>query len=310
MKRIGLLYFLACSMCAMAQQRPSDEIPITQKAVAVVKAEGYPDFLAVDSDGVWVTNEERVEKFIFGNDRPVMSVSVPAPCGAMATGFGSLWVASFSKKSVYRIDLLSGEITAIIETGLADEQGELSIAVGARSVWLLTNVKGELSRIDPYKNEVVRRIKVLPGSFAAAFGFNAIWITNTASGSVQKIDPKEEKVIATIPVGKAPRFLATGAGAVWSLNQEDGSVSKIDPATNKVISTLDVGATGSGGDIATSDTKVYVRSKNTLLFVIDGATDKVTARYGPPAGSGAVRVENGRVWVTAHDINTIWILNE
>ena len=307
-----LLSIIFCFLFVLAEAQQNTfpaEISIG-KVAAIIKVEGYPDFLAADENGVWVTNDGRVEKFVFGNEKPVMSVSMPTPCGAMAVGFGSLWVTSCETKSLYRIDLLSGKITAIIETGIADSEGELSVAVGAGSVWLLTNVNGELSRIDPHLNKITRRINVLPNSFAVAFGFNAVWITNTASGSVQKIDPNEEKVIATIPVGKTPRFLSVGAGAVWTLNQEDGTVSKINPVNNKMVSTIAVDAIGSGGDIATSDTKVYVRAKSPLLSVIDASTNKVSLRYGPSSGSGAVRVENEKIWITSHDINTIWILNE
>jgi hypothetical protein len=32
------------------------------------------------------------------------------------------------------------------------------------------------------------------------------------------------------------------------------------------------------------------------------------SRYGPPAGSGAVRVAGELVWVTAHDTQTVWVL--
>ena len=286
------------------------EIPITQEAVASIKVEGYPDFLAVDENGVWVTNDGRVEKFIFGNEKPVISASMPTPCGAMTVGFGSLWVTSCATKSLYRIDLLSGKVIAIIETGIADSEGELSIAIGAGSVWLLTNVNGELSKIDPHQNKVIQKIKVLPNSFAVAFGFNSVWITNTENGSIQQIDPIAEKVIATIAVGPTPRFLATGVGAVWTLNQGDGTVSRIDPIISKVISTIALEVSGTGGDIAASANKIYVRAKNILLSVIDPKTNKVITRYGPPAGSGAARVENGRVWITAHDINAIWVLKE
>ena len=286
------------------------ETLIDREALATLKVDGYPDFLASDEEGVWVTNDGRVEKFIFGTATPVMSVTMPAPCGAMATGFGSLWAASCEKKALHRIDLLSGEISAIMETGLADSEGELSIAIGAGSVWLLTHADGQLSRIDPYQNKVIRKIKVAPHSFAVAFGFGSVWVTNTQDGSVQRIDPIKEKVIATIPVGPGPRFLAIGCGAIWILNQGDGTVSRIDPETTKVVSTIAAEVTGTGGDIAAGANKIYVRAKNTLLSIIDPAINKVVVRYGPPAGSGAVRVENGRVWVTAHDINSIWVLKD
>lgn len=43
---------------------------------------------------------------------------------------------------------------------------------------------------------------------------------------------------------------------------------------------------------------------------IDPTSNQIVVHFGPPAGSGAVRVENGRVWITAHDINTIWVMDE
>jgi hypothetical protein len=51
-----------------------------------------------------------------------------------------------------------------------------------------------------------------------------------------------------------------------------------------------------------------VRGTEVLLASIDPVTDRVVTVYGPPAGSGAVRVADDLVWVTAHDTNTIWVL--
>jgi len=31
-------------------------------------------------------------------------------------------------------------------------------------------------------------------------------------------------------------------------------------------------------------------------------------RYGPPSGSGAVIVGAGAVWISAHDVDTVWRL--
>jgi hypothetical protein len=45
-----------------------------------------------------------------------------------------------------------------------------------------------------------------------------------------------------------------------------------------------------------------------MLSAIDPATNRVTERYGPPAGSGAVRVADNLVWVTAHDTQTVYTL--
>src|SRR5207249_7950181 len=181
---------------------------------------------------------------------------------------------------------------AAIPITIADS--EASIAAGEGGVWVMTDRKGVLSRIDPTTNKVVAQVPVKPNSFAAMAGFGAIWVTNTGelrsteNGSVQRIDPKTNSVVATIAVRNQPRFLAVGEGAVWVLNQADGSVSRIDPETNKVVATIEAGVKGFGGDIAAGEGAVWVRGDKVLLVVIDPKTDKVVRRYGPPQGSGAV----------------------
>jgi YVTN family beta-propeller protein len=140
-----------------------------------------------------------------------------------------------------------------------------------------------------------------------------VWITNSAhddesaSGSVQRIDPATNRVTATIRTGPDPRFLAAGEGAVWTFNWADGSVTRIDPRTNTSVD-LPLGVTGGGGDIATGAGRVWVRGVQTLLLTIDPATNEIDRVYGPPEGSGAVRVAEDLVWVTAHDTKTVWVL--
>jgi YVTN family beta-propeller protein len=167
--------------------------------------------------------------------------------------------------------------------------------------------------VDPQTNQVSALIKVAPYSYAAVFGFDSVWITNTGkagsgNGFVQRIDPSTNRVVTTIPVGPIPRFLAAGEGGVWTLNQGDGSVSRIDPSSNTVVATIAAGVDGTGGDIATGAGAVWVRGGKVLLSVIRPDTNRVVERLGPPAGSGAVRVAGKFIWVTAHDIQTVWVL--
>ena len=53
---------------------------------------------------------------------------------------------------------------------------------------------------------------------------------------------------------------------------------------------------------------VWVRVSDALIARIDPTTDTVIERYGPPAGSGSVAADADAVWVSAHDINTVWRL--
>jgi len=323
-----IILFLLIDHTVYSQQDSSlNELEISKVATIVLKLDGFPDFLVSDSNDVWITNVKRVDRLSSKSAKPILSAAIPTPCGAMAVGFGSLWVANCADKSIYRIDRMTGNLVGIIPTGLADKYGELSLAIGAGSVWVLSDSTGILTRIDPVKNVVQAKIKVLPFSYCAAFGYDAVWITNTGDvknsfstgmvegkgqGSVQRINPETNEVIATIPAGIAPRFLAVGEKGVWALNQADGTVSRIDPFTNKLIATIDTKVIGLGGDIATGAGKIWVRGNQTAFLVtIDPKTNAVRDRYGPLSGSGAVRVTaDNNVWISAHDINTIWIIKQ
>jgi len=300
---------IAFSLAVLAGVLRAQEVPITDHAIATLRIPGYADFLAIDGDGAWVTNEGRVERLTATWPGPVASVAIARPCGAMAVEFGSLWVAECGERAVIRVGLRSHAIEARVPTGLADRSGELSIAAGAGSVWILSDSSGVLSRIDPASNRVTATVRVAAHSYAAVFGFGSVWISTTVTnGSVQRIDPRSNRVVATIPVGPSPRFLAAGEGGVWTLNQGDGTVSRIDPATNKLAATIDVGVPGGGGDIAAGGGQVWVRATKTLLSVIDPKTNAVVRRYGPRVGSGAVRATVTQIWVSAHDTHTVWVL--
>ncbi len=293
--------------------RPPSEIAIATVAEATLKISGYPDFLAVDGADVWVTNTDVAQKLSTQTSKPILTAVAPGICGAPIVAFGSLWAASCTENTVLRIDTKSGKIIARIPCPVADLQGELSLAAGAGSIWILSDKKGILSRIDPNSNKVVAEIPVKANSFCADFGFDAVWITNTGEGkdigSVQRIDPQTNSIVATILVGPTPRFLAAGENGIWTLNQGDGTVTRIDPTSNTVIATIDCQTPGTGGDIAAGTGYVWVRAKNgRMLQSINPQTNTIAKVYGPLNGSGAVRVAGEHVWVTAHDVNNVWVI--
>ncbi len=285
---------------------------ITEVATATLTVKGYPDWIEISKRAVWISNGglNLLHRIDPKKNRIIAEVTINEPCAAFTIGFGSVWVASCGDKSIVRISEKSNEIIAKIPLTIANDEG--SIVADKHGVWVLSDAKGILTRIDPLRNKVVAQIAVKENSFAAMAGFGSIWITNTGDvlgkepGSVQRIDPKSNTVIATIPVGIQPRFLAVGEGGVWALNQVDGSVSRIDPASNKVVATIECQAPGTGGDISAGEGFIWVRVKQQLMLVIDPATNKVIRKFGPPAGSGAVRAGHGAVWITAHDINKVW----
>jgi virginiamycin B lyase len=288
---------------------PGIKIPIERlKPEAVYPVPGSPDWLAIDpiDHAVWVSNEPRdsVSQLDPKSNTVTMTVTVgKKPCSGLAAGFGSLWVPNCGDQSISRLDLKTGAITATLRTSVANSEG--SIVVGAESVWVMTDGKGTLARIDPASNGIVAEIYVPSGSYGIAFGEGAVWVTSTAHDSVTRVDPNTNVVGETIAVGKAPRFIAAGLGSVWTLNQGDGSVSRIDPKTNKVVATIEVGVPGGGGEIAVGEGSVWVTAFQFPLSRIDPTSNRVVQQFFGEGGD-SVRVGLGFVWLSNLRAGNVW----
>ncbi len=270
---------------------PGVQIPIASlKPDAVLEVPGVPDWIAV-RESVWVSN------------KPKNSVARLDPKTNKTSDIVSLWVPNCGDQTLSRVDLKTGKVTATVPLGIGNTEGGL--ATGAGSVWMMTDAKGTLARIDPANNKVVAEIYVAPGSFTVAFGEGAVWVTGTEANVLTRVDPATNLIVESIPVGKQPRFLAIGEGAVWTLNQGDGSVSRVDPKANKVVATIDVGVPGPGGDIAAGEGSVWVTSFGFPISRIDPATNKVVQQFTGEGGD-AIRTGLGSVWLSNLKAGTVW----
>ena len=291
------------------------KVPIERlKPDAAYQYPGSPDWLAID-EAAWVSNSPKgtIAKLDPKSNAVLATIETgKRPCSGLVAAFGSLWVPNCGErnaagdKTLVRVDLKSGAITATIKTTIGNSEG--SIVAGAGSIWLMTDQKGTIARFDPDTNLVVAEIYVAPGSYGLAFGEDALWVTSTERGTVARVDPHTNLVVDTITVGPSPRFIAAGAGAVWTLNQGDGSVSRIDPKTKKVTATIEVGVPGPGGDIAVGEGSVWVTSFEFPLSRIDPSTNAVVQQfYGK--GGDAIRFGLGSVWLSNLEAGNVWRLD-
>ena len=265
---------------------------------------GFADFLAVDGDTVWATNVGRVEQWSRTGKRA--EVKMTRPCGTMAMLGSDLWAADCKEGTLNRIDARSATKIASIPTGIANPKGELNVVAGAGSIWVGSDGKGVVSRIDPVTNDIIATIAVDPDTFYLAFGEGAVWAVSVPRQTLQRIDPATNTVVATIPLGKQPGFLAAGEGAVWVQEQGDGTVAVVDPATNTLRGRIKVGENLAYGDIDTGGGKVWLRTTDDQTFaVIDPKSLKITARLGKASGSGALRYTPEGVWTSAHDLHSL-----
>lgn len=281
-------------------EAPAEQVP----AEHIIAVPGFADFLAVDGDTVWATNVGRVEQW--SRDGKRAEVRMTHPCGAMTIAFDSLWVADCKDLTLTRIDTKTAKIVAVVATGIANPKGELNVVAGAGSIWVASDAKGAIARIDPTTNAVSATIPTKADSFYLTFGMGALWAASGTQQTLQKIDPATDTVVTTTPLGREPGFLVAGEGAVWVQEQGDGTVARVDPATGVVSGRVKVDPTLKYGDIDTGGGKVWLRTTAAQTFVvIDPKALTVTARVGKPAGSGALRYTSAGVWTSAHDAHTL-----
>ena len=273
-------------------------------AEQVISVPGFADFLAVDGDSVWATNDGRVERW--SRQGKLAAVTMTRPCGAMAISGGALWVADCKEGALVRIDTQTAQKVATIPTGIANPKGELNVVAGAGSIWVASDDKGVVSRVDPATNQVIATITVNPGTHYLAFGFGSVWAVSSESRSIQRIDPATQSVVKTTALGKDPGFLAAGEGAVWVQEQGDGTVVRIDPQSGDATGRAKLGAALKWGDIDTGGGLVWLRTTEDQTFVvIDPESLAILARVGAADGSGGLRFAESGIWTSAHDVHTL-----
>ena len=316
------LYALLFTPLVCLSQSDSVKIEnLNTSAFRILKVGEKPDFIAIDNDDAWIIDDhqDRIIKISPDQERPLLVVHLKDACTAPIVYFNFLWVMSCEDKYLNKIDHLSGKILGEIKTGIADKDGEMNLAAGDGSIWLLSDSSGILLRIDPLKMTVQKRIKVKPYSYCAAFSNHTVWVSNYAENSVQKIDTRTNFVTATIPVGSKPRFLTAGGQFVWTLNQGDGTVSEIDASSDKLIGTIDVKAVGEGGDIISDSNKVWIISTNPVrpVQVINTKTQKLETIYQqntkgqyPSKVDGAARISGKHIWISGYYSKTVWVLKK
>jgi len=226
---------------------------------------------------------------------PVAGLS--QPCSGAIVAFGSIWTPNCGSKSVVRADAKTAKITATLAVGASDVP--VGIAATADSVWMLTDNKATLSRIDPDQNAVVGEIRLPSDCNSLAFAEKSLWVTCPAENRVLRIDPVKNLVDKRIDVSASPRALASGAGSLWVLCEKDGKIDRIDPKTNKVVKTIELLAPGAGGSLAFGEGFLWVTQTGFPLTRIDPQSEKekvVQQFWGE--GGGFISVSPGAVWLS------------
>lgn len=285
-------------------------MPIESVGATRIDVSGQPDWIALAGGAAYTAVVGGLRKIDAATGKVDGLVPIDdSVCLALDVGFDSLWAGGCDKHQLHRIVPSSGlPFTPPIDLPIPAIREESSIAAGEGGVWVVST-DHRLVRVDPVTNRADPDPWPLPeGAAAARAGLGAIWVTVPRTDTLLKIPPADPTTSQAIKVGDGPRFLAIGEDAVWVMDQGSGSVTRVD-ASGAVVATIKVSDVPiRGGDIAVGGGYVWVRTEQDLLVRIDPTTDMVNARFGPPSGSGSVAADDAALWVTAHDVESVWRL--
>jgi virginiamycin B lyase len=276
------------------------------KPIAIFPAEGTPDWQVLTEDSVWVTNARKntVHRLDTKTNTVTAVIRVGnTPCSGLAAGFGSIWVPNCRDKTVSRIDIKTNKVVAAIKASPSASEG--GIGASPEAVWLVTDAKGMLSKIDPATNTVKDTVKVPPGSAGVTYGEGLVWVTTPLENLLTGVDPQTNKVVYSVKVGPGPRFLTTGAGSVWTLNQGDGTVSRVNAKTGKLTVNIPCGIPGEGGEIAYGEGYIWATIFEIPITQIDPQTNTVLKQWFGTGGD-SIRAGHGSVFLSNLKAGNLW----
>jgi virginiamycin B lyase len=227
------------------------------------------------------------------------------PCSGAISAFRSLWVPNCGTGTVSRVDLKTGKITATLDIGAADVL--LGLAATGDSVWMMTDNKTTLSRIDPVANMVVAELRLPAGCTSLVLGEGALWVACPSEDKVLRVNPQTNLVDKYIEVSAEPRVLAVGSGSIWALCAKEGEVDRIDPKTNKVAKTIELDVAGAG-DLAFGEGSLWVTQPGFPITRIDPESEKVVQQFRGEGG-GVIAAGAKAIWLGNVKQGSVWRLD-
>jgi hypothetical protein len=232
------------------------------------------------------------------------------PPSGMAAVPGGVWLESWDKGGLLRIDAATGQITARVRVGLPQE-GPYSLAYGAGSLWVTDFRTGDLLRLNPATGQLIAKVYV--GGLYVTVGGGFVWVTKFGHVSgpdwnrLVKIDPATDRIAGSVLLpgnyGDGGAMVAATGAAVWL--RIDGAlfVQAVDTARMRVTAHAQ---TGGVQGLAAVGRQVWVLTDGGAIERIDPPWS--TAVRGP---AQLPQLPNGTTSILAGNIaaapgGTLW----
>ena len=296
---------------------PGVLIPITNlKPEAEIALAATPGVLLFTTDQVLIPipSQDQIARVEAKSNKVLEPISgVTKPCGGAASAFRNLWVVSCGSRSLARLETATGKPVASIGTGA----GTASSAVTSSpdSVWMLSDDKTTLTRIDPEKNSIVSEFRLAAACLSITSADNSLWVTCPGEKRIIRFNPQTNLVIARIEVTPEPVSIAFGGAtpaesSIWVLSRAQGKVARIDPKTNKVIATIDLGFTNADGNLAFGDGFVWVSAPGFPITRISTQLEKEkVVQQFVGDGGGQIYFGLNSIWLMNAAYNNVWRLD-
>ncbi len=296
---------------------PGVQIPMTnlkpEAEIAIPAAAGSFVFTA-DQALISIPGADQIVRVDARSNKVLDPFSgIAKPCGGMATAFRGLWVVSCGSQTVARLETATGKSVASIGTGSGS--APLAIASNPDSIWVLTDDKTTLTRIDPDTNAIVSEMRLAAGCRSVFFADSSLWVACPAEKRIIRINPQTNLVTARIEVTPEPVSIVFGGAtpaenSIWVLSRKEGKVARIDPKTNKVIATVDLGFTNADGNLAFGDGFVWVTAPGFPITKISTQLEKekVVQQFAGEGG-GMIQFGLNSLWLMNATYNNVWRLD-
>lgn len=280
---------------------PGVQIPFANlTAEADVALPAAPDWIAFASGSMYAPSGESILKIDPKTNKPAPEpiAGLHKPCGGLFNAFDSLWSPQCGDGTLERLDPKTFKVTATIASGAAQAHGG-SIVASSDSIWLLTDDKTTLSRIDPDQNNVVGELRLPAGCRGLTLAEKSIWIACPARNKVLRINPSTNILEESIVVSPQPVAIAAGPdGALWVLCRKDGKLDRIDAKTNKVTKSIELNVPDAVGSLAFGEGWLWVTQKGFPLARIDAKLETVVQQFYGTGGGGAIVTSPGALWLS------------
>ncbi|MDX6415315.1 MAG: hypothetical protein QOH23_2725 [Gaiellaceae bacterium] len=153
----------------------------------------------------------------------------------VAIAYGSVWVTATDTATLMRIDPGTMRIVGSI-TGFGNTDSWMPLTIGDGSVWIyrLTGKQGFVYRIDPYTNQIVKRIPIGHPNVAWPNGYildagGSVW-TCDAGNTMTQIDPGRNRVVGWFKLSETCQEVAYGYGSIWTALYDHSRILRIAPS--------------------------------------------------------------------------------